>query len=98
MIFVCHPFMHKGRSGATCRPWKACVPPPVLAHKRVWFVSSALGKEALISGNRADTFTAVAVVVARARAAGIEVQDVGVVRNRRELRGRPVGAERKIFK
>ena len=54
--------------------------------------SSALGNDALISGNRAHREPVVAVVVVRVRVTGIEVQVVGVERVRRVLRGRPVVA------
>ncbi len=53
-----------------------------------------LGKDALISGNRAHREPVVAAVVVRVRAARTEVQAVGVVRVRRVLRGRPVEAAR----
>ena len=62
---------------------------------RLQIASSTLGKDALISGNRAHREpVAAAVDVVRVRAAGIEVQVVGVVRARRVLRGRPVVAVR----
>ena len=61
---------------------------------RLQIASSTLGKDALISDNRADTSTVVAVVAVRARTTRIEVQVVGVARVRRALRGRPVVAAR----
>ena len=82
----CHPFMRKGCSGAECRPWEACAPPPALVHKRVWVASSTKGKDALISDNRAHTLTVAAVVVVRADVARMEVQVVGVERARGVLR------------
>ena len=46
-----------------------------------------------LSGNRANCETVAAVVAEPAHVARVEVEVVGVVRERRALRGRPVVAE-----
>ena len=59
----------------------------------IWFASSRLGKDALISNDGANALTAAAVVaVVPVGAARIEVEVVGIVRAVRALRGRPVVA------
>ena len=86
-------------SGALCSlGWSAPHRLPLCIKRfglRFQIASSTLGKDALISGNRAHTRTVVAVVaVVPVRVARIEVQVVGVARVRRVLRGRPVVAVR----